>query len=301
MFQGSESLEKLAHFRHVQSSGGTFNGSTHPDYTDYFEVLPSAGAGAGAVPRGRPDARAEADRGEPAQPDRRGQGGDPAQRAQPARTAGSRGSCCRRCCTRRSPTPTTATATSPSWSRPTWTTARQFFDTYYAPGQRGADGGGRLRRSTSARDLIEKHFGDVPARPAPRPAVVRRAAARTGELRVRAHRPARAAARARGRLPHAGPDRRAGRLPGAPGAGAPCSPRATGRGCSSAWCTASRWSPTSTRRAACSARSRPATRTRSRHRHVLARGLRRTACSAAGRGAGEARRHRRRPSRSWRR
>ncbi|MGH3874088.1 MAG: M16 family metallopeptidase [Pseudonocardiaceae bacterium] len=42
MFQGSESLEKLAHFRHVQSSGGTFNGSTHPDYTDYYEVVPAA-------------------------------------------------------------------------------------------------------------------------------------------------------------------------------------------------------------------------------------------------------------------
>jgi zinc protease len=42
MFQGSESLEKLAHFRHVQSSGGTFNGSTHQDYTNYFEVVPSA-------------------------------------------------------------------------------------------------------------------------------------------------------------------------------------------------------------------------------------------------------------------
>jgi zinc protease len=42
MFQGSESLEKLAHFRHVQGSGGSFNGSTHPDYTDYHEVLPSA-------------------------------------------------------------------------------------------------------------------------------------------------------------------------------------------------------------------------------------------------------------------
>jgi zinc protease len=42
MFQGSESLPKLAHFRHVQSSGGTFNGSTHFDYTDYFEVLPAA-------------------------------------------------------------------------------------------------------------------------------------------------------------------------------------------------------------------------------------------------------------------
>ena len=42
MFQGSESLEKLEHFRHVQCSGGVFNGSTHPDYTDYFEVLPAA-------------------------------------------------------------------------------------------------------------------------------------------------------------------------------------------------------------------------------------------------------------------
>jgi predicted Zn-dependent peptidase len=41
MFQGSASLEKLAHFRHVQGAGGTFNGSTHLDYTDYYEMLPS--------------------------------------------------------------------------------------------------------------------------------------------------------------------------------------------------------------------------------------------------------------------
>ena len=41
MFQGSANLEKLAHFRYVQSSGGTFNGSTHFDYTNYFEALPS--------------------------------------------------------------------------------------------------------------------------------------------------------------------------------------------------------------------------------------------------------------------
>ena len=41
MFQGSESLPKLEHFRVVQSSGGVFNGSTHTDYTDYFEVLPA--------------------------------------------------------------------------------------------------------------------------------------------------------------------------------------------------------------------------------------------------------------------
>lgn len=47
MFQGSESLPKLEHFRIVQSSGGVFNGSTHLDYTDYYQVLPAA-----AVERG---------------------------------------------------------------------------------------------------------------------------------------------------------------------------------------------------------------------------------------------------------
>jgi predicted Zn-dependent peptidase len=41
MFQGSVSLEKLEHFRYVESSGGTFNGSTHFDYTNYFEALPA--------------------------------------------------------------------------------------------------------------------------------------------------------------------------------------------------------------------------------------------------------------------
>ncbi len=41
MFQGSANLEKLAHFRYVQGAGGTFNGSTHLDYTDYFETAPS--------------------------------------------------------------------------------------------------------------------------------------------------------------------------------------------------------------------------------------------------------------------
>src|SRR5262245_52532224 len=35
MFQGSENLPKLDHFRYVESSGGTFNGSTHFDYTQY--------------------------------------------------------------------------------------------------------------------------------------------------------------------------------------------------------------------------------------------------------------------------
>ena len=41
MFQGSANLDKLEHFRYVQASGGMFNGSTHLDYTNYFEALPS--------------------------------------------------------------------------------------------------------------------------------------------------------------------------------------------------------------------------------------------------------------------
>jgi zinc protease len=41
MFQGSASLGKTEHFTLVQGSGGVLNGSTHVDYTNYYEVLPS--------------------------------------------------------------------------------------------------------------------------------------------------------------------------------------------------------------------------------------------------------------------
>ncbi len=41
MFQGSENAPKGMHFKLVESNGGSLNGSTHPDYTDYYEVLPS--------------------------------------------------------------------------------------------------------------------------------------------------------------------------------------------------------------------------------------------------------------------
>jgi predicted Zn-dependent peptidase len=42
MFQGSASLGKTEHFTYVQGSGGSLNGSTHVDYTNYYEVLPSS-------------------------------------------------------------------------------------------------------------------------------------------------------------------------------------------------------------------------------------------------------------------
>ncbi|MQS12986.1 insulinase family protein [Streptomyces kaniharaensis] len=42
MFQGSESVARLEHFQRVQAAGGTANGSTHQDYTDYYQVVPAA-------------------------------------------------------------------------------------------------------------------------------------------------------------------------------------------------------------------------------------------------------------------
>ncbi|MGA2434670.1 MAG: pitrilysin family protein [Bryobacteraceae bacterium] len=41
MFQGSENAPKGTHFKLIESNGGSLNGSTHSDYTDYFEVLPA--------------------------------------------------------------------------------------------------------------------------------------------------------------------------------------------------------------------------------------------------------------------
>jgi predicted Zn-dependent peptidase len=42
MFQGSESLAKLEHIRYVEASGGACNGSTRQDWTEYHQVLPAA-------------------------------------------------------------------------------------------------------------------------------------------------------------------------------------------------------------------------------------------------------------------
>jgi zinc protease len=42
MFQGSATLGKTEHFTHVQGAGGTLNGSTRVDYTNYYEMLPSS-------------------------------------------------------------------------------------------------------------------------------------------------------------------------------------------------------------------------------------------------------------------
>ncbi len=41
MFQGSENVPKEMHFRYIQEAGGTLNGSTSSDRTNYYEKLPA--------------------------------------------------------------------------------------------------------------------------------------------------------------------------------------------------------------------------------------------------------------------
>jgi zinc protease len=41
MFQGSAHVKKSEHFQLVERAGGTLNGSTHDDYTNYYETVPS--------------------------------------------------------------------------------------------------------------------------------------------------------------------------------------------------------------------------------------------------------------------
>ena len=43
LFQGSENVPEGEHFRLIQEAGGTLNGSTSTDRTNYYEILPSNG------------------------------------------------------------------------------------------------------------------------------------------------------------------------------------------------------------------------------------------------------------------
>ncbi len=165
MFQGSESLEKLAHFRHVQSAGGTFNGSTHPDYTDYFEVLPSAGleralfleADRMRAPklteenlRNQVDVVKEEIRLNVLN---RPYGGFPWILLPPVLY-------------QTFPNAHNGYGDFTELESANLDDCAQFFDTYYAPANAVLTVSGDLDL-TRTRDLIERHFGDVPARPAP--------------------------------------------------------------------------------------------------------------------------------------
>ena len=41
MFQGSQNVQKAAHFKYIESNGGVLNAATHSDFTNFYEFLPS--------------------------------------------------------------------------------------------------------------------------------------------------------------------------------------------------------------------------------------------------------------------
>ncbi|HEX7746303.1 MAG TPA: pitrilysin family protein [Micromonosporaceae bacterium] len=165
MFQGSANLEKLAHFRHVQGAGGTFNGSTHLDYTDYFETLPS-----NALERAL---FLEADRMRgPRLTDEnlrnqvdvvkeeirvnvlnRPYGGFPWLKLPPVMFETF-------------PNAHDGYGSFQDLESATVADAADFFERYYASGNAVLSVSGDLA-VTEALALVERHFGDVPARPAP--------------------------------------------------------------------------------------------------------------------------------------
>jgi zinc protease len=165
MFQGSANLEKLAHFRHVQGAGGTFNGSTHLDYTDYFETAPS-----NALER---MLFLEADRMRGprlTEENLRNQidvvkeeirvnvlnrpyGGFPWLKLPPVMFDTF-------------PNAHDGYGSFDDLEAATVADAAEFFDRYYACGNASLSVAGDFAID-DARGLIERHFGDVPARPAP--------------------------------------------------------------------------------------------------------------------------------------
>jgi predicted Zn-dependent peptidase len=165
MFQGSESLEKLAHFRHVQSSGGVFNGSTHQDYTDYFEVLPAAAleralfleADRLRAPtlsvenlRNQVDVVKEEIRLNVLN---RPYGGFPWILLPPVLYETF-------------PNAHNGYGDFSELEQASLDDAAAFFDTYYAPGNAQITVAGYLDVDETMK-LVEKHFGDIPARPTP--------------------------------------------------------------------------------------------------------------------------------------
>ncbi len=165
MFQGSESLEKLAHFRHVQGSGGIFNGSTHQDYTDYFEVLPAAAleralfleADRLRAPRlteenlrNQVDVVKEEIRLNVLN---RPYGGFPWILLPPVLYDTF-------------PNAHNGYGDFSELEQASLDDAAAFFDTYYAPGNAQVTVAGYLDVDETLR-LVEKHFGDIPARPTP--------------------------------------------------------------------------------------------------------------------------------------
>ena len=202
MFQGSASLDKMEHVKYVQASGGTLNGSTRLDYTNYYEALPSHALDRALfleADRMRSPAVTEENLANQIavvkeeirvnvlnQP----YGGFPWLTLPPVLFE------------------TFANAHNgyggfEDLESATVEDAQDFFDRYYAPGNAVLVVGGDLD-TADAMGLVERHFGDVPARAVPARPDFDEPPPDVGEAR-RAGRPAGARTGPRARLAHAGP------------------------------------------------------------------------------------------------
>lgn len=168
MFQGSESLERLEHFHRVQAAGGSANGSTHQDYTDYYQVVPSAALEQALfLEADRMRAPRLTDENLRTQLDvvkeeirlnvmNRPYGGFP-WTVLPGLLYDSY------------PNAHNGYGDFSDLEKATLEECAAFFDTYYAPGNAVLTVAGDFD-ADSATELIHRHFGDIPGRPTP-PAV----------------------------------------------------------------------------------------------------------------------------------
>jgi zinc protease len=165
MFQGSGTIDKLEHARHVQGAGGSFNGSTHLDYTDYYEVLPAGGleralfleADRMRGPRlteenlrNQVDVVKEEIRVNVLN---RPYGGFPWLKLPPVMFSTF-------------PNEHDGYGSFEDLESATLADAEEFFERYYAAGNAVLAVAGDFDLATIT-ELVERHFGDVPARPAP--------------------------------------------------------------------------------------------------------------------------------------
>ena len=152
----------------VQAAGGTMNGSTWLDRTNYYETLPVAPGRARAVARGGPDGHAarRPEPGEPRQPAR----GREEREALVATTTGPYGSWYEKLAgpslpARASRTTTPRSARWTTSTRPRSRTCSAFFRDLLRPEQRGPVGRRRRRSRPTIRRWTERYFGGIPANP----------------------------------------------------------------------------------------------------------------------------------------
>ncbi|NUR29990.1 MAG: insulinase family protein [Catenulispora sp.] len=170
MFQGSEHVGPADHFRLVQASGGTANGSTHQDHTDYYQVVPVQ-----ALER---VLFLEADRMRAlsiTEETLRTQTAVVKEEIRQTVTdrpyGGFPWTVLPAVLYRTHPNAHNGYGAFEDLEAATVEECRAFFDTYYAPGNAVLTICGDVDPNRAA-DLVARHFGPVPARPVPPPTVL---------------------------------------------------------------------------------------------------------------------------------